>query len=153
MQDLLKHLLAQEQRLQFSHFSHQRAWDLGCALKERAEALSCHVAIDITFNRHTLFSYAMPNTSIDNIEWIKRKKNVVQRYQHSSWYMGNYYKAKGKSIEESSLVDIKQYAPFGGCFPLIIRDVGVVGTITVSGLPQQEDHQLIIDTLEQFLYR
>lgn len=151
MTDLLERILEQEQRLQFTHFSHQRAWELGCALKQAAEAKGCYVAINITFNGLCLFSYAMEGTRIDNQEWIRRKMNVVNRYQNSSWYVGNYYKNKGVSIAEGSLVDEKEYAPFGGCFPLTVRQVGVVGTITVSGLPQAEDHQLIVDVLEQFL--
>lgn len=151
MNELLKTVLEQENRLQFTHFSHLLAWKLGCRLKASAEQRNANVAIDITFNSQCLFSYAMPETTIDNQEWIRRKRNVVQRYQHSSWYMGNYYKAKGKSIAEGSLVDPKEYAPFGGSFPLTISDVGIVGAITVSGLPQQEDHQLIVDVLQDFL--
>lgn len=151
MNNLLKQLLAEEQRLQFAHFSHQRAWELGCALKEAAESRNAHVAIDITLNNHSLFSFAMPGTTPDNQEWIRRKRNVVQRYQHSSWYMGNYYKAKESTIEKSSLVDPKEFAPYGGSFPLSVRLVGVVGAISVSGLPQQEDHRLIVDVLEDFL--
>lgn len=151
MTELLKTVLEQEKRLQFSHFSHLLAWKLGCRLKAAAEQRNANVAIDITFNSQCLFSYAMPETTIDNQEWIRRKRNVVQRYQHSSWYMGNYYKAKGKSIAEASLVDPNEYAPFGGSFPLTIRNVGIAGVITVSGLPQQEDHQLIVDVLQDFL--
>ena len=151
MNQPLAALLQQEQRLQFRHFSQQRAWQLGCAIKTMAEQRNANVAIDITFNGHCLFSYAMPGTSIDNSEWIRRKRNVVQRYQHSSWYMGQYYAAKESTIEQRSLVDPKEFAPYGGSFPLTIRDVGVVGAISVSGLPQQEDHQLLVDVLEAFL--
>ena len=34
---------------------------------------------------------------------------------------------------------------------LIVRNVGVVGTVTVSGLPQEEDHRLVVDVLREFL--
>ncbi len=53
--------------------------------------------------------------------------------------------------EEKYLISSSDYAAHGGAFPLIIRVVGVVGTITVSGLPQQEDHELVVTTLKQFL--
>lgn len=151
MNAYLAELLAQEQRLQFSHFSHERAWQLGCAIKQAAEAKQANVAIDITVNGQCLFSYAMPNTSIDNSEWIRRKRNVVHRYQHSSWYMGQYYEAKGGNIEQRSLVDPKEFAPYGGSFPLTIRNVGIIGALSVSGLPQKDDHQLLVDVLEAFL--
>ena len=86
-----------------------------------------------------------------NGEWIKRKNNVVNRFGHSSYYMGVSLQNIGQTIEEKYLIPSGDYAAHGGAFPLIIKDVGVVGTITVSGLPQQEDHELVVTTLRQFL--
>ncbi|GAM70573.1 hypothetical protein JCM19236_4265 [Vibrio sp. JCM 19236] len=147
----LNELLAQEQELTFEQFNADIAWQLGGIIKQKAEEKGAEVAIDITLNGHCLFSYAMANTTIDNQEWIARKRNVVTRYQHSSWYMGQYFKAKGKTIEQASFVDPKQYAPFGGSFPLIIKNVGVVGAISVSGLPQYEDHLLVVESIQAIL--
>ncbi|MCU8515810.1 heme-degrading domain-containing protein [Vibrio vulnificus] len=144
-------LRAQEQKLQFTEFNANIAWQLGALIKQNAERKGASVAIDITLNGQCLFCFAMNGTSIDNQQWIARKRNVVDRYQHSSWYMGQYFKAKGKTIEEASLVDGKTFAPFGGSFPLMIRNVGAVGSISVSGLPQYEDHLLVVETLESFL--
>ncbi|CAH0532752.1 hypothetical protein VST7929_00598 [Vibrio stylophorae] len=151
MTPLLIALQEQEQALSFERFDHAYAWQLGEAIKQEAENRGVNVAIDITFNGQTLFYYAMPTTTQDNAEWIRRKRNVVQRWQHSSWYMGRYYEAKGKTMAEAALVDARDYAPYGGSYPLTIRHVGVVGSITVSGLPQQADHQLIVDVLTRFL--
>ncbi|MCD6618896.1 heme-degrading domain-containing protein [Aeromonas jandaei] len=148
---MLEQLREEEERLQFGHFCHERAWALGCALKAAAEARRGAVAIDISLNGQTLFQYAMPGTTLDNLDWVRRKRNVVQRYQRSSWYIKCSYEAKGKSLAEASLVDPADYGAFGGAFPLRVRGVGVVGAITVSGLPQVEDHRLITDVLEQFL--
>ncbi len=147
----LQPLLAQEKELKFEQFDNNIAWQLGCLIKKNAEQAGVNVAIDITRNGHCLFRYAMPGTAPDNQKWIERKRNVVDRYLHSSWYMGQYYKLKGKTIAEASLVDPNQFAPYGGSFPLIIRGVGVVGSITVSGLPQYEDHQLVVDSIRQFI--
>ena len=44
-----------------------------------------------------------------------------------------------------------EFAAHGGAFPVIVRDVGVVGTVTVSGLPQEEDHRLVVAVLRAFL--
>ena len=65
--------------------------------------------------------------------------------------MGISLKSKGQTIEEKYLISSSEFAAHGGAFPLIIRDVGVVGTITVSGLPQEEDHELVVTTLRAFL--
>ncbi|ODS04420.1 heme-degrading domain-containing protein [Vibrio scophthalmi] len=151
MNQQLIELRQQEQQLCFHEFNHQIAWSLGEAIKLEAETRGVNVAIDITLNGQTLFYYAMPTATQDNAEWIRRKRNVVLRYQHSSWYMGQYYAAKGKTMAEASLVDAKDYAPYGGSYPLTIAKIGVVGAISVSGLSQQEDHQLIVDVLEKLL--
>jgi uncharacterized protein (UPF0303 family) len=122
-------------------------------LLEAARKRGRPVTIDITRNGQQLFHFAMLGTSIDNGEWIKRKNRVVTRFGHSSYYMGIYLKNAGQTIEEKYLLPSSEYAAHGGAFPLIIRDVGVVGTITVSGLPQQEDHELVVTTLKHFLAR
>jgi len=54
-------------------------------------------------------------------------------------------------LDEGSGVDPIQYAAHGGSFPIIVRDVGVVGTVTVSGLPQAADHALVVEVLRTFL--
>jgi uncharacterized protein (UPF0303 family) len=93
----------------------------------------------------------LPGTSADNDLWIRRKNNVVNHYGHSSLYVGAQFRSKGTTFEQSSRLDIAQYAAHGGAFPLIVRNVGVIGTVTVSGLPQEEDHLLIVEVLREFL--
>jgi uncharacterized protein (UPF0303 family) len=76
---------------------------------------------------------------------------VVNRFGHSSYYTGISLKNADQTIEGKYLLPESEYAAHGGAFPLIIKGVGVVGTITVSGLPQQEDHELVVSTLKRFL--
>jgi uncharacterized protein (UPF0303 family) len=148
---LLQELKQQEDEIQFASFSNDTALAVGMALLEEARKRDKSVAIDITRNGQQLFHVAMMGTAIDNGEWIKRKNKVVQRFGHSSYYMGISLKNAGQTIEEKYLLPEREYAAHGGAFPLIIRNVGVVGTITVSGLPQQEDHELVVTTLKRFL--
>ena len=65
--------------------------------------------------------------------------------------MGQLLKSKGKSIEEAYLISESLYAPHGGCFPVIVKDTGMIGTITVSGLSQEEDHKLVVRVMRDFL--
>ncbi len=149
--EVLKVLLLQEQEFQFTSFSNETALELGLALLDGARGRGKAVTIDITRYGQQLFHYAMSGTSADNDEWVRRKSNVVRRFGHSSYYVGLSLKNAGQTIEEKYLLPESEYAAHGGSFPLIIRDVGVVGTITVSGLPQAEDHELVISTLREFL--
>lgn len=151
MEDILKQLLQQEQELQFTTFNEEVAWKLGSQLVETAQTRSLPVTVDITRGIHQVFHAALRGTSADNDEWIKRKIRTVYRFGHSSFYMGQLLKSKGKTIEQSYLVSESEYAPHGGCFPIIVRDTGVVGTITVSGLPQEEDHRLVVEALTNYL--
>ena len=92
-----------------------------------------------------------PGVSPDNDEWVKRKVRLVYRFAHSSFYMGQLLKSMGKSIEEAFLLPESEYAPHGGCFPILIKETGVVGTITVSGLAQEEDHRLVVEAIREYL--
>lgn len=150
-QELLKELRQQEEDVQFTSFSNDTALQVGLALREEVKARGKAVAIDIIRNGQQLFHFAMPGTVSDNGEWIRRKNNVVNRFGHSSYYMGIYLKNAGQTMEEKYLISSHEYAAHGGAFPLIIRGVGAVGTITVSGLPQQEDHEVVITTLKKFV--
>jgi uncharacterized protein (UPF0303 family) len=150
-EDVLKELRQHEEEIQFASFSNDMALVIGLALLEAARKRSRPVAIDISRNGQQLFHFSMVGTALDNDEWIRRKNRVVNRFGHSSYYMGMYLKNIGQTIEEKYLVSSSEYAAHGGAFPLMIRDVGVVGTITVSGLPQQEDHELVVTTLKHFL--
>jgi len=149
--DILKQLLREEQELQFTRFNEETAWEVGSLLVERSRSGNLPVAIDITRGSHQLFHASLPGTSPDNDEWIRRKVRLVYRFGHSSFYMGQLLKSKGKSIEQEYLISEMEYAPHGGCFPVIVKGTGMVGTITVSGLPQEEDHKLVVQALRDYL--
>ncbi|MEO7909984.1 MAG: heme-degrading domain-containing protein [Roseiflexaceae bacterium] len=147
----LERIALQEQRLQFKRFDATTAWTLGMRLKEAAEAHSVTVAIDIQLHGQPLFFYAMPGTTPDNVDWIRRKRNVVIRFQRSSYAVGLHLQQQQTTLETNLGVDTRDYAPHGGCFPLNLLGTGCIGTITVSGLPQRQDHELVVEVLAEML--
>lgn len=148
---LLEELVEQEKRLQFKCFNSEDALNLGLMIIQMAKDTGKIIAIDITLNGHRLFYYAFNGTSPDNEEWIRRKCKVVNRFHTSSYRMGIQLKKSKTTLNERFAIDEADYAPHGGCFPIIISEVGFVGTITVSGLPQEEDHKLVITAIEKYL--
>jgi uncharacterized protein (UPF0303 family) len=150
-QDLEK-IALQERRLQFQHFNSEMAWALGTALKAAAEKRQVAVAIDIQLHGYPLFSYAMPGTTPDNWDWIRRKRNVVLRFHRSSYAIGLKHERARSTLQDGASLDPKDYAAHGGCFPILLVGTGCVGTIAVSGLPQRDDHALVVSVLQDYLH-
>ena len=151
MNEILEQIMREEKQLQFSNFNEDTAWKIGSWLVEYATQKDLPITIDIQRGDHQLFHASRPGTSADNDEWVKRKVRLVNRFGHSSFYIGQLLKSQGKSIEEKFLVPESEFAPHGGCFPIIIKNTGVVGTITVSGLPQKDDHKVVVKALKNYL--
>ncbi|QTD98763.1 heme-degrading domain-containing protein [Streptomyces cyanogenus] len=149
----LEELEAQERRLVFRQFTHEDAWALGSLLVELARERQAPVAIDIHRAGQQLFHAALPGSSPDNDAWIVRKRRVVERYRAASYLVGARFRAKGTTFEEASRLDADEYAAHGGSFPISVEGVGVIGAVTVSGLPQLQDHRLVVEALEEFLGR
>src|SRR5690606_5849189 len=99
----------------------------------------------------TLFHAAMPGATPDNDQWIRRKSNVVLRFHQSSLLYGQSLAEKGRVIGPDWGLDLMDYAGHGGSSPIRVKKAGVVGAITVSGLPQLDDHRTIVEALDQFL--
>ena len=150
MEDL-DSLLAEEELLQFTTFSNEDALALGAMLVEAARAAALPLTIDIRRGDQQLFHAAMPGTTSDNDAWIERKIRVVRRFGRSSFAVGTALRLDGRTIEDTYLLPESEYAPHGGAFPVTVKDVGVVGTVAVSGLPQEEDHAFVVAALREFL--
>lgn len=151
MEDLLAKLKLQEEKLQFERFSNEDAIRLGLIIYEIAKKESLPVTIDITRSGQQLFHVSMPGTAPDNDEWVRRKVKLVTRIQHSSFYIGTELRMNNQTLEEAKELSHYEYAAHGGCFPVIIKGTGMVGTVTVSGLEQSEDHALVIRGIEEFM--
>ncbi|HAE43709.1 MAG TPA: heme-degrading domain-containing protein [Clostridiales bacterium] len=149
--NLLKKLMKQEETLVFDTFSLEMAHEIGERLYQKAYERRLPVAIDITRCGQQLYHAALPGSTADNDAWILRKSRVVMRFGQSSYYWGAYLEHSKKSMEEDFYLSSSEYAPHGGSFPITLRNTGVIGTITVSGLPSEEDHALVVEVLEEYL--
>ncbi|MGW2233734.1 heme-degrading domain-containing protein [Streptomyces sp. NPDC001759] len=147
----VEELQAQQRRLVFRQFTYEDAWALGSLLVELARERQAPVAIDIHRAGQQLFHAALPGSTPDNDAWIGRKRRVVERYGEASYLVGARFRAKGTTFEDSSRLDPDRYAAHGGSFPIDVEGVGVIGAVTVSGLPQLEDHRFVVEALEEFL--
>jgi uncharacterized protein (UPF0303 family) len=153
MSEDLERIARQEQELQLPRLDAQAAWELGSRLRATAAERKLAVVIDIRRFGQPLFYAAMDGTAPDNVEWVRRKSNVVARFLHSSYVAGIKEKMKNQSLIESQGLALADYATHGGSFPLAVAGAGVIGSVTVSGLPQRADHELVVEALCAMLGR
>lgn len=137
----------QERVLVFDSFDEQRAWSLGQRLRALAQERAHAVVIDIRRFGQPLFYCALPGTTPDNPEWVRRKSNVVARFFRSSYAVGLHLQRQNSTLQEKQGLLLSDYSPHGGAFPLHVRGAGVIGSICVSGLPQRQDHELVVEAL------
>lgn len=148
----LEELLQEEKELVLSSFSNEDAFLVAQRIMEVIkENQYGGVAISVERNKELLFFHLMEGTGEDNISWCKRKKNVADRYGHSSLYIGEKYIARGSTFEEYTKLDPAQYKAVGGSIPIILKGSGMVGTVTVSGLKPLEDHQVCAEGIRRLI--
>ncbi|EEG07380.1 heme-degrading domain-containing protein [Pseudogulbenkiania ferrooxidans] len=147
----LARVALQEQRLQFGHFDHASAWELGCRLKAAAEARHAALALEIRLAGETVFLHTMAGTTPLNADWARRKRNLVELTHKSSYAVGLALQRDGQTLEAKLGLATRDYAAHGGSFPLRLTGSGCIGAVTVSGLPQREDHALIVAVLADYL--
>lgn len=148
--DLLTTLLQEEADLQFSAFTNETAYKVGNSIIEKAIRENKSIVVDIRKNNELLYYSRLDGTSSNNDEWVSWKNNVVHHFGHSSYYMHVFLKSTGSTVEASGL-NPNDFKAEGGAFPLFIKDEGLVGTISVSGLPGEEDHKMVTSVLKDFL--
>ena len=153
LESLIAQVEAQESELRFPSFSNDEAIALGAAIAERARSKGLAVTIDLRRSGQQLFHLALAGTTPDNDQWVLRKTRVVERFGHSSFLVGLRLKLADATLEEKYCVSHLEYSAHGGSFPVHVAGTGIVGSVTVSGLPQEEDHALVVECIREFLAR
>ena len=143
-------LLQQEEELALSSFTNEDAISLGQELLKLALNQKAPVIVQVRIGEQIIFHSALTGSSSENDWWINRKYRVVEKFKHSSMYVRVCFEEKNQSFEEDSGLDNELYAAHGGGFPITVSGSGMVGVALVSGLPQVEDHKMIIQGLTNF---
>ena len=153
MSDRLKELLEQEEELQFESFENEDALQLGSLIVALAKERGKGIAVHIENDTNPLYAHFMAGTGEGNVYWIHTKKNVVNRFGHSSLYVGESYKARGTTFNEASGLSSDEYRGEGGSFPIVVKGRGKIGTVTVTGLTGEEDHWFAVEGIRRYLGR
>ncbi len=140
----------EERRLILPRFTEEDALTLGAILLRLAREDTLPVVIDIRTADRTLFHAALPGSAPLNDLWARRKSNTALLFQNASLLVGTRNRAKNETLARHGL-DPAAYADHGGAVPIRVSGVGVTAVVTVSGLPQIEDHRLAVRGIEALL--
>ncbi|WP_243076434.1 heme-degrading domain-containing protein [Microbacterium sp. SS28] len=143
----------EQARLTLPRFTNADAWALGSWAVETSRERGLPVVIDIRRGEQQLFHAAMDGTNADNDAWIERKARTVRRFAMASYRLGQLYGTHLGGFNEATQLPFGEYVAAGGCVPITVTDVGMIGTFTVSGLPEEDDHALAVEALEALLKR
>jgi uncharacterized protein (UPF0303 family) len=144
-------VLGQEDRLALPGCSVDDCLAIGRWLLDRAEERDLAVTIEVWHGQRLVFRAARRGTNAHNDLYLAGKRRVVEHFGHSSFYERLVHAEAGTTFEAATSLRFPDYAPHGGGFPLVVRGTGRVGVVLVSGLPQQDDHALIVEALEAHL--
>lgn len=144
-------LLVEEGQLVLPSFNRDDAVDLGLAVLTLATERSLPVLIEIRDLEQVLFRAALPGSTIENDSWVARKTRVVEEFGHSSLYERVRHEAAGTTFFAATGLPESDYAPHGGAYPLVVEGGARAGVLVVSGLPQVDDHALVVEALRAHL--
>ncbi|WP_279482355.1 heme-degrading domain-containing protein [Aureimonas sp. SK2] len=147
----LEELARELEELRFDRFDLNVAWRLGCLVREMADADALPVRIELSVGGNVVFATALPGTTPDNAEWIRRKRNAVMRFHRSSLALRLECEAKGTTLGARFGLDDREFVASGGGVPIATEASGVIGAAVVSGLPDVQDHRLMVRAMRTLL--
>jgi uncharacterized protein (UPF0303 family) len=149
----LERIELQESELVLRKFDFEVAWLIGNRLQALGVDRRAPIVIDVRLFGQPLFYTALAGSVPDNADWVRRKSNTVARFHRSSYHVGLSLKQADTTLLERYCLPSTDFSSHGGAFPLRLKEVGVIGSVSVSGLPQRDDHELVVEGLSSVLER
>ena len=145
--DDIAKIIEQERGLEFAQFDEHIAYAIGTRVRERALREKLALVVDVRTWDRQMFYAAMPGTTGDNPNWVRRKINTTQRLLKSSYRVALEQNREDRLFAATRALDGADYVLAGGAFPIRIKGFGPVGCITISGLHERDDHQVGVDAI------
>lgn len=143
----LARLAEQERALVFGRFDEAEAFALGSRLHAMARERGLPIVVQVANFDRVLFHAALAGATAANDVWARRKVNAVRLYAKSSYRMFLENGAKERVFPADYGHDPRDHAIAGGAFPIRVEGVGAIGVAVVSGLPQRDDHDLVVEAI------
>ena len=148
MTPTMEELAVEQAGLELARFDLQTAWELGSRIRDIAAERQLPISIEVCHGATPAFFVLMPGATPDNLDWVRRKRAVALRFHQSSLYMRLLCESKSVDFHDRFRLPREDFAASGGGVPIFVAGIGVVGAAAVSGLPDVEDHRLVISALQ-----
>ncbi|MCT4011781.1 heme-binding protein [Elizabethkingia anophelis] len=135
-------------RIELDSFSNRIALDMGVKIIDLAKSRNQHIAVEVCRLNHTIFLYVDDTLPVDKHNWLRRKANIARQFEESSLSVKNDLKEGNMNLERTFGLDEKDFLAKGGAIPIFVKNGGMIAVVTVSGLHDEEDHNIIIEALK-----
>ncbi|MCT3918331.1 heme-binding protein [Elizabethkingia anophelis] len=135
-------------RIELDSFSNRMAFDMGVKIIDLAKSRNQHIAVEVCRLNQTVFLYVDDTLLVDKHNWLRRKANIARQFEESSLSVKNDLKEGNMSLEKTFGLDERDFLAKGGAIPIFVKNGGMIAIITVSGLHDEEDHNIIIEALK-----
>lgn len=150
-EDDVKLIIEQEKALVFPQFDELVAFQLGVALRDMAIEGGYSIAVDVRTWDRPMFYMALPGTTGDNQNWIRRKANLVRTVMKSSYRVVLERKEEEDYFLPRRGFDNMEMVMAGGAFPIKVKGAGMIGAVTASGLHERDDHRVVVEAICTYL--
>lgn len=140
--------LYEEQQYEFTTFNAETAFKIGNYAINYCKEQKIAVCIDIYAYSKTLFHFCFDECSMNNEEWIRKKRNAVLYFQHSTKFLALKNKNDASLLISKYGLSNHDYCITPGGFPIKLKGCGIIGAICISGLTPEEDHELLMKLLQ-----
>ncbi|GAA5850839.1 hypothetical protein JCM8547_009102 [Rhodosporidiobolus lusitaniae] len=146
--------VAAAEDLRLLSFTSNDAFELGSLIRQRVQqhpsGRQAIIDVQSSAGQQLFFATSGEGTQIDNAYWAERKRAAVLRWGKSTASLNLKWGAEGiPAFFGTSEAD---YAIHGGGFPVRVKGVeSLVAVIVVSGLAQEDDHQVIVDSVTEYI--
>ncbi|MHC6199851.1 hypothetical protein ATE49_03545 [Elizabethkingia miricola] len=135
-------------KIELDRFSNRMAFDMGVKIIDLAKSRNQHIAVEVCRLNQTVFLYVDDTLPVDKHNWLRRKANITRQFEESSLSVKNDLKEGNMSLEKTFGLDERDFLAKGGAIPIFVKNGGMIAVITVSGLHDEEDHNIIIEALK-----
>ena len=135
-------------RIELDNFNNRIGLEIGLAIVNLAKERNQNIAVQVERLNHTIFLYVDDNLPSDKHNWLRRKANVVKNFEESSLSVKYDLVNANMTLAGTFALDEKEFLAKGGSIPIFVKNAGIIAMVTVSGLHDEEDHNIIIDALK-----